>query len=473
MALEVPQAGNLAPSPQGHDFIRHVIDTIHDPALVLDAENCITAASQSFLDHFPGTPDPLVGSNFFAIHGGAWDGPELRRLLDDYLTIDPTIRKYEVQCDLAPHGMKVFSVNARRMEADLNGCATILVFNDVTEQMFSEYALDERELKLKERVFELEDIHQRLEAQGAEVATMAEELADARDKAVKEKNLLQTILGTTPDLIALKDRSFSFRNANPAFCEFLGLSEQEIIGRSDFDLFPEDQAKMNRYDDEQVLKTGKQSVRDAEVSGAAGTAWLHVVKTPVFDAGGNAYGVLWSIRNINERKQLERELERLATTDPLTGVNNRRSFMATLEAEAKRADRYHRPLSVLMIDIDHFKSVNDTYGHAVGDQVLGLLAQSCVKISRRQDVIGRLGGEEFAVLVPESGLPGAQVLAERIRSTVADMEIPVPNGILRTSVSIGVTECRSAEESVAQALARADQALYRAKESGRNRVVAD
>jgi len=168
---------------------------------------------------------------------------------------------------------------------------------------------------------------------------------------------------------------------------------------------------------------------------------------------------------------MEESLRRMATTDPLTGTANRRRFLDAARAEAIRFRRYERPFSLLMLDIDHFKAVNDTYGHAAGDQVLIETARRCGGALRTGDVFGRLGGEEFAALLPETGAEEARVLAERLRRAVAGIEVPAPGGAIRVTISIGVAEASEAAGSAEAVLALADGALYRAKEAGRDRIV--
>ncbi|MCW2245870.1 diguanylate cyclase (GGDEF)-like protein/PAS domain S-box-containing protein [Azospirillum fermentarium] len=172
--------------------------------------------------------------------------------------------------------------------------------------------------------------------------------------------------------------------------------------------------------------------------------------------------------DITSRKEMEAHLERLATTDPLTGLANRYRFFGVAEQEITRAARYDRPLAVLMADLDHFKRINDTCGHEAGDYVLTAFAALCRQILRPSDQIARFGGEEFALLLPETGLPGAVALAERLRA--ATETLSVPDGRLRASTSIGVTVVHPGESSVDTALSRADRALYAAKQGGRNRV---
>jgi diguanylate cyclase (GGDEF)-like protein len=178
----------------------------------------------------------------------------------------------------------------------------------------------------------------------------------------------------------------------------------------------------------------------------------------------------------------QEQLTRLATTDALTGLANRRHLLAELEKELRRTGRSGRPLSVLMVDLDHFKDINDRYGHAVGDAVLVAVAARCLARLRAIDLCGRIGGEEFVVLLPEADAEGAATTAERLRTDLAESPIDTTSGPLRVTISIGVATHRTrspranetAEDEVigrAQTLLQyADDALYRAKASGRNCV---
>ena len=165
-------------------------------------------------------------------------------------------------------------------------------------------------------------------------------------------------------------------------------------------------------------------------------------------------------------------LRLLATTDALTGIANRGQLMSTGEQEHARAQRYHQPLCVLMLDLDHFKSVNDRWGHATGDRVIRETAQLLRSMARSQDLAGRLGGEEFALLLPATPLAGARIIAERLRLAVQDNEaVRSDEGEpVRFTVSVGVAALAPQDTAFETLLQRADRALYQAKDGGRNRV---
>ena len=173
-----------------------------------------------------------------------------------------------------------------------------------------------------------------------------------------------------------------------------------------------------------------------------------------------------------DNAQLIKDLENLATTDGLTRLYNRRHFMERAESEFERSRRYQRELSVLLLDADHFKHINDDHGHETGDRVLRVLASTCRQSLRQLDVIGRYGGEEFVVLLPETSAALAAETAERLRREIEQLRVPAPAGEIHVTVSIGVATAGPATESVAALINEADRALYEAKRGGRNRVTA-
>jgi diguanylate cyclase (GGDEF)-like protein len=160
----------------------------------------------------------------------------------------------------------------------------------------------------------------------------------------------------------------------------------------------------------------------------------------------------------------------LSTKDPLTGLANRGSALAELQNRFGLSLRYDRPLSVVVCDLDHFKRVNDTYGHGAGDFVLNTFGERLLMTLREADLAGRIGGEEFLMVLPETDLSGARPFAERLLKAIASMPIPLPSGGLTLTCSLGIAERTATDLEAGQLLARADAALYRAKAEGRNRV---
>jgi diguanylate cyclase (GGDEF)-like protein len=172
-----------------------------------------------------------------------------------------------------------------------------------------------------------------------------------------------------------------------------------------------------------------------------------------------------------ERARLFDRTERLATTDGLTGLQNHRTFQERLDAQLAQAERYGKRTSLLLCDVDHFKSVNDTYGHPVGDAVLRGIARILQKEARNTDVVARYGGEEFAIVMPETDTGGAMVIAERIRERVAAFVFETPQGPLQVTISLGVATFPDDGKTKAELVERSDGCLYHAKRHGRNKSV--
>lgn len=177
------------------------------------------------------------------------------------------------------------------------------------------------------------------------------------------------------------------------------------------------------------------------------------------------------VTNALEKARLYTEVQQLAITDELTGVYNRRGLFELGRREVERALRFGHPLSAVMIDIDHFKNVNDTYGHSVGDQVLKVLSERLQANLRGIEIIGRYGGEEFVILLLENNQTGgAHVVAARLLQQIVEEPIPSDKGPISITVSIGVAAVNQETKDLAALIERADRALYLAKRSGRNRV---
>jgi diguanylate cyclase (GGDEF)-like protein len=181
--------------------------------------------------------------------------------------------------------------------------------------------------------------------------------------------------------------------------------------------------------------------------------------------------------DITDRKLAEEELkvakqraEELAHKDELTGLNNRRAFFEHSQHAFRQAKRYNHPLSVIMIDIDHFKMINDNYGHSFGDKVLEMFSEPLQGSVRDFDIVARMGGEEFAIVLPETGLEEAENLAERLRTAIQNMTIRNEKHEIRITASFGVVTCKDDDKNIESLLTKADDALYVAKKKGRNRV---
>jgi diguanylate cyclase (GGDEF)-like protein/PAS domain S-box-containing protein len=288
----------------------------------------------------------------------------------------------------------------------------------------------------------------------------------------------RTLFETVPQGIVYQDRSGFITAANPSAQRILGLTLDQMQGRTsmhpDWRALREDGSDFpgEEHPAMVTLRTGK-PVRNV-VMGVqtpdGGRVWILVGATPLF-RNGELEQVYASFEDITERVLLSRELAREATTDYLTGAANRRSFMKRLGTELERVRRHPELRTALaVIDLDHFKHVNDTYGHGTGDAVLQHLVQVVGATIRPTDLLGRTGGEEFAILLPDTDLAQATALAERIRATVAGTPHAYAHGPVTVTISVGVSVMHPGDAGVDDVLVRADLALYEAKSDGRDAV---
>ncbi len=301
----------------------------------------------------------------------------------------------------------------------------------------------------------------------ARVEERTRELAEARAFA-------ESLVELLPNPVWVTDRDGAYRLYNRAFRDFFAIDDDQWHGRNAAEI--PGPALPGHHDVSDGALLGGQSLRaefETQLADAQGRLrTVMVAKGALTAATGPATGLVGLLTDITERKVLEQELRRLATTDPLTGAANRRHFMQAAQHETDRAGRYGGALSVVMLDIDHFKHVNDSWGHAIGDEVLRRVVHAINLGLRDIDILGRLGGEEFAVLLPETALDQAVAVAERLRQAIAEIQVPVGDGVTTVTASMGVAErCRD-DGNVDHLLGRADRALYTAKQAGRDRVLA-
>lgn len=261
---------------------------------------------------------------------------------------------------------------------------------------------------------------------------------------------------------------------NNSLCDLLGYSAQELMSKTFQDItYPEDLDEDLVYVNQMLagsIDSYQMEKRYFHKDGRLINVLLSV--SLVWESDDKPLFFISQIQDITRRKQLEDELAQLAQKDALTQVANRRYFMEHATREMTRGDRFREPQSILMIDIDHFKRVNDTYGHDVGDQVLISIATGCSNALREFDIFGRLGGEEFGALLLNTDAEAAQTLAERLRARAEEIVVETEKGPVRVTVSIGLVSFLGGGEPIESRLKTADAALYKAKDAGRNRVVA-
>ncbi len=296
-----------------------------------------------------------------------------------------------------------------------------------------------------------------------------------RKLEILQSERFEAIVNSSTDAIISNNLDSIVISWNAGAEIIFGYNAAEMLGQSMRTLFPK--GLLNEEDSMLArIRRGEQIKNFETVRLRKDGALVDVSVTisPIRDGAGNVVGVSTIARDISEQKRMELELKRQAHVDYLTGVSNRRHFMEQAEQEFGRAARYDTPLSLFMLDIDFFKRINDSYGHKAGDAVLKKLADVCRKTLREVDIVGRVGGEEFAIMLPETGLDEAVEIAERLREAIAVADVPLDgDGVsLHFTVSIGVTALTQGASNIDALMNRADKAMYKAKESGRDKVCA-
>lgn len=303
-------------------------------------------------------------------------------------------------------------------------------------------------------------------------ATLESKVAERTRELGEARAFSERLIELLPQPLWVKDIAGRYKLYNKAFRDFFGIGQQDWVGNSAEAMLGGTMPHEELLTDCAVLDgTNPRPQYETQLSDAQGQPrTLLVTKAALPTDGVAPSGIIGIATDITERKLLEHDLHRLASQDPLTGVANLRHFNALACREMELAHRHGQPLSVIMFDVDHFKRVNDTWGHAAGDLVLKALIEALGQELRETDLMGRVGGEEFAVLLPLTEIDGAWQLAERLRQAADCVRVALPSGLLRVTISLGVTQRKCGENDFQHLLSRADHAMYQAKRGGRNQV---
>jgi diguanylate cyclase (GGDEF)-like protein/PAS domain S-box-containing protein len=296
-----------------------------------------------------------------------------------------------------------------------------------------------------------------------------------RKKAEDAVLRLAAIVDSAYDAIISNDLNGIIRSWNPAAERMFGYASAEVVGQNICILVPSERDDEERWHLEQARRGERvepyETVRRRK-DGSLIDVW--VTTAPLKDSQGIVIGTSKIARDLTERKEMERMLEEEAHTDALTGTATRRYFQEVAHRELARVRRHGGAMSLVTLDVDHFKKINDGYGHAVGDRVLQAVARECREILREEDTVARLGGDEFVLLLTATGSLEANKVAERLRMAFTAVEIPTEtNPALHFTASIGVAALTPDDASIDDLLLRADKALYTAKQAGRNTVHVD
>ena len=300
-------------------------------------------------------------------------------------------------------------------------------------------------------------------------------LANLQEELKRSKEFLQSLIDTIPDPIFVKDRNHRWVVLNQAYCRFIGYPLEILTCRTDYDLFPQAEAEIFWQQNELVLQTHQPRENEEYFTDAHGVTHLIATKRSLHkDAAGNLF-LVGAIRDITDRKRREdalkqknAELSHQAYHDALTGLPNRQMFYECLHSSLERAYSNQELVALLFLDLDGFKSINDTLGHNVGDLLLKTVASRLKKCLRGSDIISRLGGDEFTVILP--AIPGreeAAKVAEKIRDAIMQPFILEENTVSVTT-SIGISLYPIDAQNPETLVKNADAAMYRAKELGKN-----
>ncbi len=311
-----------------------------------------------------------------------------------------------------------------------------------------------------------------LEQTNLELAARVDELTRSQKLLAERERKVSAFVAALPNLAFILDEQGFYLEVMARETSLLVAMPDKLLGRSVEEVMPPREGAKIVDAIRQTIERGNIQVIEYKVPVLAGGEHWFEGRIACMEKDDYGHGkVILIASEITERVHLYQEVQRLANEDVLTGCNNRRHFMEQAAQEIQRSMRYKRPLSLLMVDIDHFKEFNDHYGHQIGDQLLCHMILLCQKQLRTVDVLGRYGGDEFVILMPETAKPGALSASERLRVKIEKMKIHTPAGNLSITVSMGLASLERGfdETQTLDALVKmADDALYAAKNAGRN-----
>jgi diguanylate cyclase (GGDEF)-like protein/PAS domain S-box-containing protein len=292
---------------------------------------------------------------------------------------------------------------------------------------------------------------------------------------VKDKNkLLDAVLNNVDAFIYMKDEQRHFHYVNNKTAELFGKPSKDIIGKLDSDVIGQEMANHFWQSDKLVFETNQQQTIHEIAQDANGNSRHYLSTKMPYQLNENSQAMIGFSTDVTELFELKEEFRKQANTDPLTGLYNRRYFFEHAIIEFSRAKRHELNLTIISIDIDHFKKINDKYGHPIGDKVLIELGDNIISSLRQEDILARIGGEEFSIMLPNTTLEQAKVVAQRICHADNDYlvnEFSVEK--IKILISVGVVSMNESDKDFDDLFIRADRALYQAKNSGRNQVYID
>lgn len=423
---------------RARDFTQNLIDVIPEPVYVKDAASCYIMVNAAFVAERGVSREDLLGV---------------------------------CSMDLAPS--EAVREKVRREDLAVLGGATIKLENhDCTSDGRERYQLVMKGACLNAKgepviVGANFDLTPWRQAERELAATLARE-QEQRQRAL---DFVQQLIDLIPDPVYLKDGDSRYLMVNESLAAERGRKKEDLVGLTSFDLAPDRETAETSLQEDRAVINGAEITKEqrARAPLTGEDCYRVVIKRRCVDIHGNP--VVFGLHHyITRWKVAELEYQHLAQQDSLTGIANRRYFNEEALLAVRKATASGEPLTLAMLDLDHFKQVNDVYGHPVGDEVLAEVVRRSLLCLRRSDLMGRWGGEEFIILLPNSDLEQAYMIADRLRCAIDNAVFQTSRSALNITISCGVAQYLPGDD-LDSLIHRADRALYQAKWAGRNRVV--